>query len=64
MVQTNLFRKRNEIILDFFLSFFLIASVEYIDIVLSEIKDISESILSASFSLTLKETTLCEQGVV
>ena len=42
--------------------FFLIDFVEYPDIVLSEIKDISETACSAPFSLMLKETTLSEQG--
>ena len=44
----------------FFLLFFLIGSLEYLDIVLSEIKDMSETAFSAPFSLTLNETTLSE----
>ena len=43
-----------------FLLFFLIGSLEHLDIVLSETKDISETAFSAPFSLTLNETTLSE----
>ena len=43
--------------------FFLIDSLEYLDIVLSEINDMTGTAISAPFSLTLKETTLSEQGV-
>ena len=59
--QTALFRKRNEIILQFFVDLF-IASLEYLDIALSEIKAMSETVFSAPFTLTLKETTLSELG--
>ena len=57
-----MFRKRIEIILHFF-RHFLTDSLENLDIVLSEIKDMSETALSAPFSLTLKETKLSEQGL-
>ena len=44
--------------------FFLTDSLEYLNIVLSEIKDMSGTAFSAPFSLTLKESTLSEQGVL
>ena len=43
--------------------FFLIDSLKYLDIVLSEIEDMLETAVSVRFSSTLKETTLSEQGV-
>ena len=52
-----LFRKRNEIILHFLISlfylfifFFLIHSLEYLDIVLSKTKDMSETAFNTPFS--------------
>ena len=41
-----------------------IYSLEYIDIVLLEIKDMPETAFSAPFSFTLKGTTLSEQGLL
>ena len=46
--QIVLFTKRNEIIVQFYSLFFFMHSLQYLDIVLSEIKDTSES---APFSL-------------
>ena len=57
-----MFRKRNKIIFRIFVSFF-IDSLKFFDIVLSEIKDMPDTALSALFGLTLIETALCEQGV-
>ena len=49
----------------FFPLFFLTDSVEYLDIVLSEIKDMSETAFSALFSLTLiKNGVICTRGIV
>ena len=55
---SQIFRKWNEIVLHFSL-FFLVDSLEYLDFVLQEIKDMAGTVLG----LTLKETTLSEQGV-
>ena len=49
-------------VLIFFSLFFLIGSLEYLDIVLSEIIDMCETAFSAQFCLALKETTSFEQG--
>ena len=43
--------------------FFLIVSLEYFDIVLSEMKDMSETAFSAPFSLTLKSDVFFNRGV-
>ena len=43
--------------------FFLIDSLKYLDIVLSEIEEMLETAVNVRFSSTLKETTLSEQGV-
>ena len=40
----------------------LIYSLEYLDIVLSAIEDISEIAFSATFNLTLNKMTLSENG--
>ena len=41
----------------------MIDSIDYLDIVFLEIKDLSETAFSAPFRLTLKEMTLSEQVV-
>ena len=59
--QIVLFRKKNEIFLHSFSLFFLIDFLKYLDIVLSEIKDMPKTAFSAPYILTLKETTLSER---